>query len=81
MASDHFGRMFNNLPPFAPPNPKVAEALIELGKPGGLMDADDDLDAGASRADCKTRCSTSKIRITTLILPASRSWVSSSTTT
>jgi Animal haem peroxidase len=45
--SDHFGRMFNNLPPFAPQNPRVMEALIELGRPGGLMDANDDLDAGA----------------------------------
>jgi Animal haem peroxidase len=45
--ADHFGRMFNNLPPFAAQNPSVTEALIELGRPGGLMDADDDLDAGA----------------------------------
>jgi hypothetical protein len=45
-SSDHFGRMFNNLPPFAPQNAKVTEALIELGKPGGLMDADDNLEAG-----------------------------------
>jgi hypothetical protein len=45
-AADHFGRMFNNLPPFAPQNPKVTEALIELGKPGGIMDAKDDLSAG-----------------------------------
>jgi Animal haem peroxidase len=45
-SSDHFGRMFNNLPPFAPQNDKVTEALIELGKPGGLMDANDNLAAG-----------------------------------
>ena len=45
-SSDHFGRMFNNLPPFAPQNAKVTEALIELGKPGGLMDAKDNMAAG-----------------------------------
>ena len=45
-ASDHFGRMFNNLPTFAPQNAKVTEALIELGKPGGLMDAKDNMAAG-----------------------------------
>lgn len=41
-----FGRMFQNLPPFAPPNDRVRAALMELGKPGGLLDAKDDLAAG-----------------------------------
>jgi hypothetical protein len=41
-----FGRMFD-LPPFAPPTDAVRGALLELGKPGGLMDARDDLGAGA----------------------------------
>jgi len=41
----NFGRMFK-LPPFAPPNDSVREALLELGKPGGIMDANDDLAAG-----------------------------------
>ncbi|MGH8611185.1 MAG: peroxidase family protein [Gammaproteobacteria bacterium] len=41
-----FGRMFVNLPPFAPPNNAVRAALMELGKPGGLVDAKDDLAAG-----------------------------------
>jgi hypothetical protein len=42
---DGFGRMFG-LPPFAPPTDAVRNALLELGKPGGLMDAKDDLAAG-----------------------------------
>ena len=42
---DGFGRMFR-LPPFAPPTDAVRNALVELGKPGGLMDAKDDLEAG-----------------------------------
>lgn len=41
-----FGRMFQNLPPFAPQNDTVRAALMELGKPGGLMDAKDNLGAG-----------------------------------
>ncbi len=41
-----FGRMFQNLPPFAPPNDTVRAALMELGKPGGLIDAKDNLGAG-----------------------------------
>jgi Animal haem peroxidase len=42
---DDFGRMFH-LPSFAPPNPAVKTALAELGKRGGLMDANDNLAAG-----------------------------------
>ena len=46
----HFGRLFN-LPSFATPNSlderkRLETALNELGKPGGLMDAKDDLGAG-----------------------------------
>ena len=50
---DGFGRMFL-LPPFAPPTDAVRNALLELGKPGGLMDAKDDLTAGpvALIVDC-----------------------------
>jgi hypothetical protein len=40
-----FGRMFH-LPPFAPPTDAVRAALLELGKPGGILDANDDLAAG-----------------------------------
>ena len=42
----NFGRMFRNLPPFAPPTDAVRDALMELGRPGGIMDANDDLAAG-----------------------------------
>lgn len=41
-----FGRMFGNLPPFAPDTAAVRAALEEIGKPGGLMDAKDNLAAG-----------------------------------
>lgn len=40
-----FGRIFQNLPSFAPPNDTVRAALMELGKPGGLVDAKDNLNA------------------------------------
>ena len=42
---DTFGRLFQ-LPVFAPPTPDVRVALMELGRRGGLMDANDDLTAG-----------------------------------
>ncbi len=42
----NFGRMFRNLPPFAPPTNAVRDALMELGRPGGILDANDDLAAG-----------------------------------
>jgi len=45
MRADHFGRIFD-LPPFANASPRVEAALVELGKPGGLLDARDPLDAG-----------------------------------
>lgn len=40
-----FGRMFH-LPPFAPPTAAARAALLELGKPGGILDANDNLAAG-----------------------------------
>jgi hypothetical protein len=43
--ADHFGRLFT-LPPFAEHSPAVEAALIELGKPGGQLDAGDQLSAG-----------------------------------
>ena len=43
--SENFGRMFR-LAPFAPPTDAVRNALLELGKPGGIMDANDNLAAG-----------------------------------
>jgi len=41
----HFGRMFH-LPPFAPPTDAVRDALLELGRADGILDAADDLAAG-----------------------------------
>jgi hypothetical protein len=45
LAPQHFGRIFR-LPPFAQTTPKVEAALLELGNPGGLLDAQDPLAAG-----------------------------------
>jgi hypothetical protein len=44
---DRFGRMFPQLRPFAEPSAKLTEALLEIGKPGGILDAKDNLAAGA----------------------------------
>jgi hypothetical protein len=46
-SSVDFGRMFPNLPPFAEANDTVRAALIEVGQPGGILDAQDDMAAGA----------------------------------
>lgn len=46
-----FGRMFRGLPPFAPATDAVRAALMELGRPGGLLDARDDLDAGSGASN------------------------------
>src|SRR5262245_54811575 len=43
---DRFGRLFPQLRPFAPPSPELTAALMELGQPGGILDAKDDLAAG-----------------------------------
>src|ERR671915_532478 len=36
-----FGRLFPSLPPFAVDRPLVRNDLLELGEPGGIMDAND----------------------------------------
>ena len=41
-----FGRMFPNLPAFAEPGDALTEALMDIGRPGGCLDAKDDLAAG-----------------------------------
>ena len=41
-----FGRIFPHLPPFADANDTVRAALLEVGKPGGILDARDQLAAG-----------------------------------
>jgi hypothetical protein len=44
--ADRFGRMFPTLPKFAAQTKKIESALMELGKKGGLLDANDNLAAG-----------------------------------
>ena len=41
-----FGRIFPTLPAFAPATDRIRAALAELGAPGGLLDAKDDLRKG-----------------------------------
>ena len=41
-----FTRIFEHLPPFAQPTPRVKAALGEIGRKGGVMDARDNLAAG-----------------------------------
>lgn len=49
LPEDRFGRLFPQLRPFAAPSPRLNEALLELGRPGGILDAKDDLAAGPVR--------------------------------
>jgi hypothetical protein len=46
LREDRFGRMFPGLPPFAQPSEQLAQALLDIGKPGGVLDARDNLAAG-----------------------------------
>ncbi len=46
-SSRQFGRLFPDLPPFAEATDQVRAALLEVGQLGGIMDAHDDLGAGA----------------------------------
>jgi hypothetical protein len=41
-----FGRLFPDLPAFAPATDRVRDALLALGAPGGPLDANDDLSKG-----------------------------------
>jgi len=43
---DRFGRLFPHLPPFAEVSDSVVQALLEIGRPGGMMDAKDALERG-----------------------------------
>jgi Animal haem peroxidase len=45
-ASATFSRMFPRLHPFAEDGEGLRAALVDIGKPGGLLDAQDDLSAG-----------------------------------
>lgn len=42
----HFARLFPMLDPFARSSPTLIAALLDIGRPGGIMDANDDLAAG-----------------------------------
>jgi heme peroxidase len=44
--ANRFGRMFPDLPPFIPADERRRNALIDIGRPGGMMDALDNLAAG-----------------------------------
>ncbi|HEY3772789.1 MAG TPA: peroxidase family protein [Solirubrobacteraceae bacterium] len=48
-SSDDFGRMFPHLRPFAEANDRVRAALLDVGRQGGVLDAQDDLAAGPTR--------------------------------
>jgi Animal haem peroxidase len=45
-SSMDFGRIFSHLPPFAEATDRARAALLEVGMPGGIMDAGDQLSAG-----------------------------------
>ncbi len=42
-SSATFGRMFPDLPPFAEDSHQLRQALLTIGEPGGMLDANDDL--------------------------------------
>lgn len=44
--ADRFGRMFPDLPSFIPNDSRRQAALIDMAKPGGIMDARDPLEVG-----------------------------------
>ncbi len=46
---DRFSRIFDDHPPFAEADDELREMLTELGRPGGILDADDPLDVGPIR--------------------------------
>lgn len=48
ISEDRFGRMFPQLPPFAEASSQLSAALMEVGKPGGVLDANDNVAAGAA---------------------------------
>src|SRR5215218_7062194 len=43
---DRFGRIFDDLPPFAENSSRLRTALREIGRPGGMLDAQDALERG-----------------------------------
>lgn len=49
VAPDRFTRIFDDLNPFADNSEELREALIEIGRPSGIMDANDPLEVGLIR--------------------------------
>lgn len=56
-----FGRMFRNLPPFAPDTPKLREDLLAIGATGGVMDAKDDRNATAEAGEAALSSTTGRL--------------------
>jgi hypothetical protein len=52
---DRLGRIFPNLRPFADSSPRLLAALREMGRPGGLLDAGDNLAAGRASTGRRRR--------------------------
>jgi hypothetical protein len=49
LREDRFGRIFPDLPPFfSSVTDELKAAMVEIGKPGGVLDANDDLSKGAA---------------------------------
>src|SRR5687767_13667012 len=47
-AASRFTRLFPKLQPFAASSPQLTAALLDIGRRGGMMDANDNLTAGAA---------------------------------
>jgi Animal haem peroxidase len=47
VGTNMFGRIFPELPPFAEPSEALYAALMDMGRPGGVLDAGDDLTRSA----------------------------------
>jgi hypothetical protein len=81
LREDRFGRIFPDLPPFfTNVTDELKAAMVEIGKPGGLLDAKDNLLAGPVELIVDPDQART-IQTTRPIRPARRSWVSSWTTT
>ncbi len=81
-SSSHFTRLFPHLPPFAESSPALIAALLDIGKPGGIMDANDNLAAGPIALITDPSLSLNNpTPCCPMARPARPSWGNSSTTT
>ena len=76
-----FGRMFPDLGPANSASDRVRAALRDIGKPGGILDAADNLARRPGRADRRSQPEPEQPEQPARTPRARRSWVSSSTTT